>query len=415
MKRRIVQVGAVALTILSCTLVPLFADDAAAPAPAVEVAKDSPAATLGKAVVSAYASTDTYRARKTVTFAMTTPAGNQNQEITYDMAYDRKAGRMVIDTPHMRLVAGDKMVRLAPKPAGTHYVEQKVDQPMDLRVLSGVWPMFSLVMGLPDVSLLLGQDLPGVLIGDKAELLEADAGGRQGLLVNAGPSVLEVRVDPATSLIASAMVRSKGEMPDGKEVQTVITYGIEVTSRNEPIDGAVFAFDAGAAVAVGSLQEMLGGGAAAAADRGSKSLEGKAAPAIELPTLDGKAYKLSEDAASVIILDFWATWCGPCRQTLPNLQNLHDWVGKEKKSVAIYAVNLGEDQNKVATFWKDRNLTVPVLMDTQETVGQAYMANAIPQTVIISGGKVYKVYVGALPNLEEMIRKDIETLLTPGN
>jgi thiol-disulfide isomerase/thioredoxin len=202
-----------------------------------------------------------------------------------------------------------------------------------------------------------------------------------------------------------------GQGPQGETAS--VTYDIEVTRYNEAIDAGRFTLDTRNSKAANSLQALMQAGAAAAAGQGAGQhpLEGRPAPDVALKTVDGKDYSLAHDPSRVIVLDFWATWCGPCRRGLPLLQEVHDWAKKEGKSVSVYAVNIEETPEQVNRFWAQLKLTLPVLMDVKGEVAQAYRANSIPQTVIISGGRVASVHVGFTPDLATQLKAEIEELL----
>lgn len=112
----------------------------------------------------------------------------------------------------------------------------------------------------------------------------------------------------------------------------------------------------------------------------------------------------------VYVLDFWATWCGPCRMGLPGLQRLHEWAAQNKKPVAIYAVNLRETPQQVQEFWKQEKLTMPVLMD-DGSLAKAYGVSGIPHTVVIVDGKVMDVKVGYAAGHENVLQRKIEAAL----
>jgi len=93
------------------------------------------------------------------------------------------------------------------------------------------------------------------------------------------------------------------------------------------------------------------------------------------------------------VLDLWATWCPPCRASLPHLDKLHEEM--KDKGVKVYAVNVQEEKADVEQFIQQTNLKTPVLLDSKGEVSQKYKANAIPQTVVIGkDGKVARVFIG---------------------
>ena len=135
---------------------------------------------------------------------------------------------------------------------------------------------------------------------------------------------------------------------------------------------------------------------------------GKAAPEFQLSSLDGKPVKLSDYlGTNVVVLDFWATWCAPCRRGLP----MESRIAAEKASsgVVFFAVNQGEDAERVRRFMEKNRLQFTVLMDRDQKVAEEYGVKGIPQTVIIGrDGKIGSVHVGYGPGSEEKLRRDIE-------
>ncbi|PAV29383.1 cytochrome C biogenesis protein [Virgibacillus profundi] len=116
---------------------------------------------------------------------------------------------------------------------------------------------------------------------------------------------------------------------------------------------------------------------------------GDMAPDFELETLDGKTVKLSDYKGKKVILNFWATWCPPCREEMPEMQDFHDEYGDE---VEILAVNLTGSENKVKDVHEyiekyDYTYTIP--MDKDSTVGDEYRAFSVPTTYFIgTDGKI---------------------------
>jgi peroxiredoxin len=119
--------------------------------------------------------------------------------------------------------------------------------------------------------------------------------------------------------------------------------------------------------------------------------------------MEAKKVTLSDMKGSVVILDFWATWCGPCVASLPHLNKIYNEF--EKDGLKVYALNQREDKQKVAAFIKDKTLTIPVLLDKEGAVAKQYLVTGIPQTVVIGkDGVVKKVIVGFNPDGDQELR-----------
>jgi thiol-disulfide isomerase/thioredoxin len=132
-----------------------------------------------------------------------------------------------------------------------------------------------------------------------------------------------------------------------------------------------------------------------ALDQGGAATElaGKAAPDLSLKGLDGQTFKLSEHKGSVVVLDFWATWCGPCRAALPQLDQIYQQ--KHGDGLQVFAVDQGETETVVKAFVNETKLGIPVILDPDGAGGAKYKVEGIPQTVVIGkNGVVKKVFVG---------------------
>lgn len=158
---------------------------------------------------------------------------------------------------------------------------------------------------------------------------------------------------------------------------------------------------------VDSMFEGLGG----SMEEELHGLVGKPAPAFETVNPAGDAIDLSKNLGkNVIMLDFWATWCGPCVQALPAVNGVAQKLAD--KGLVFYAVNAGEDAETISEFLKSQSLEVPVAMDQEGKISRDYLVNGIPQTVLIGkDGKVQVVHVGFGGALEEQLTQQIEDLL----
>ncbi len=102
---------------------------------------------------------------------------------------------------------------------------------------------------------------------------------------------------------------------------------------------------------------------------------------FELEDMGGSLKKLSSYRGKFVFLNFWATWCGPCRYEMPSMQKVYDELKDE--GFVIVAVNLQEDRKLVKKFLDQYGLTFPVLLDKQGRVGAMYGARSIPTTYLI--------------------------------
>ncbi|MBN1854059.1 MAG: TlpA family protein disulfide reductase [Pirellulales bacterium] len=133
------------------------------------------------------------------------------------------------------------------------------------------------------------------------------------------------------------------------------------------------------------------------------ALVGHPAPDFQLDLLDGGTFKLSDCKGTVIVLDFWTTWCGPCIQSMPAIDRIVREY--EDRGVRFIAVNLQETPELIASTLKRLNLETTVALDQEGIVAEKYGATAIPHTVIIdSDGTIARLYIGGGPQLGDHLR-----------
>ena len=128
---------------------------------------------------------------------------------------------------------------------------------------------------------------------------------------------------------------------------------------------------------------------------------GKLAPDFQLSNLDGQVVSLSDFRGKPIFLNFWATWCGPCRFEMPFIQKMYEGLSSE--GLVVLAVNLQENPATVKEFMETFGLTFPVLMATSREVPLAYNIRGIPATFFIDkNGIIQDIKIGAFTSEVEI-------------
>jgi len=107
------------------------------------------------------------------------------------------------------------------------------------------------------------------------------------------------------------------------------------------------------------------------------------APDFTLPDLDGKEVRLSDLAGKVVLVNFWATWCPPCRAEIPSMERA--WSKLNAGGVAMLAIHIGGDADRIWAFLAEFNVTFPVLIDRTSSVSKAWQTIGLPTTYITDG------------------------------
>lgn len=137
--------------------------------------------------------------------------------------------------------------------------------------------------------------------------------------------------------------------------------------------------------------------------------QGSIAPDFELENVDGKKMGLSDYKGKKVIINFWSTWCPPCKAEMPYIENFYE--KNKDKNVVVLAVNLAnleKNKNNIQQFIKEHNITFPVLLDYNGNVANLYQNITIPTTFIIdTTGRVDQKIVGPMQkgSLETLISK----------
>jgi len=142
----------------------------------------------------------------------------------------------------------------------------------------------------------------------------------------------------------------------------------------------------------------------------SHAAERPVATNFTLKSLAGENVRLSEYRGSVVMINFWASWCGPCRQELPVLDRLFQRY--QRAGFVILAVNVEEDNQKAKNWVQELGLSFPVLFDNGQSVTDGYDVKAMPSSVIIDrDGAIAYRHDGYKPGDEAVYQKKVAELI----
>jgi peroxiredoxin len=134
------------------------------------------------------------------------------------------------------------------------------------------------------------------------------------------------------------------------------------------------------------------------------------APDFTLKSHSGKNVKLSELRGEVVLINFWASWCGPCRQEMPLLDELHNQY--KALGFTVLGVNVEEDTFQARKLLKDMPVSFPVLFDDSSVVSKQYDVIAMPSTVLVDrNGNMRYLHKGYKPGLEEVYLEQVRELI----
>ena len=132
-------------------------------------------------------------------------------------------------------------------------------------------------------------------------------------------------------------------------------------------------------------------------------------PALQLKDLDGASHRLEDYRGQVVLLNFWATWCGPCRAEMPSIERLRGSMAG--KPFAVLAVNVGESERQAREFAQKLPVRFTILLDRDTSVARAWGARILPATYLIGpDGRIRYRYFGELDWSSAAVRSRIEAL-----
>lgn len=363
-------------------------------------------------------SAKTYRGvdalRDTLSYVVTAPGSEQE---TKTQEYGFGPGRRVfVKNALLEAVALDKTFYLTQSDVPDKYVSVSYDRDFGstLRNVAGAGSLFE----PPPLAMHEGKSLDACIDTFRFNLLQQlrIAGCRAAVAGDGGKSYDEVqftanngeltlRIDRQTHFFATVSFQVKpAGAPEGFLVRVNGTF-LPRASAGPPIT-----FSAGSRTVVNNLTELA-----------SKRLAlGSPAPDFALETLDGKKIALQDLRGSVVLVDFWATWCVPCWKALKETQSIADWAATEKLPVKVFAVNTlekgsdaGEKLKRVQAFWRSQGFAMPTLFDSNSGMFKAYTSPGLPSMVLISQtGTILRYHEGLFPEMGETLKRELRDSLT---
>ncbi|MEM6810477.1 MAG: TlpA disulfide reductase family protein, partial [Pseudomonadota bacterium] len=142
----------------------------------------------------------------------------------------------------------------------------------------------------------------------------------------------------------------------------------------------------------------------------STGLSGKSAPDFALKNAAGENVRLSDLRGEVVMINFWATWCGPCREEMPLLDEMHSRYNRV--GFTLLGVNIDDDPRRAEEMIEALGVTFPVVFDATKKVSEQYDVSAMPVTILLDrDGVVRYVHKGYKPGYEDKYLEQVRELL----
>jgi len=194
--------------------------------------------------------------------------------------------------------------------------------------------------------------------------------------------------DKKLGIALQSTLDSKLSIPGGPTIEMHQKTVRKTMQIDGPIDDALFVFTSPAGAKEVEKLSMFGGQRSAMPD-----IVGKAAPDFTVETADGKPYSMAAVKGKPVLLDFWATWCAPCRKAMPPVEQIsRDY---KEQGLIVLSVDAGEDRDTVQAFLKKTPLPYPALLSGESEILKDYQVTAYPTFVLVgSDGRIAACEMG---------------------
>lgn len=281
--------------------------------------------------------------------------------------------------------------------------------------------------GAEDVSMQICAETPWIVPTAVSDAVDERGRPLQRITLASPNGSLRLDVDLETHLLAAALHEVTGGNTVAPGTTKRTRYRFEYETFDAPLADADIVFDPHDRQSVDFLASLAPPPEPPAAPQGGAAgpgaMAGAAAPEFTLATMDGNAVDLADLRGHVVVLDFWATWCGPCRMALPELHKVAEWARDQQLPVTVITINTFEARDpaqntpdarlaSASAFWRQQGFTLPVAMDYTDETAAAYGVSGIPTTVVIrSDGIVHATHSGFSPDYADLLEDEINAAI----
>jgi len=394
---------------------------AAEPVDAKFTAEDRSPEAIAKGKAALETLAKSYRDAKTIsdsaTIEVITPMGPQKESLQLDFA---EGSDLRVRITQMTITAFKDMLYVEAeqfsdsKFIGVPLLKSETGTPNVAKTLDGVAEGFALP--LPHLPFRFGGDEAEYLKALSASALEdaqiagfrKDAEAGSQILFKGSNGMGVATIDPASNLLRKVTVDfAPPGAPPGLGFTLMLSFNpVVADALKDPV-----AFDPKSRKQVKTMDELT-----------AKLSVGEAAPAFSLKTGAGDLVSLSDLRGQVVVLDLWATWCGPCRRGLPLVNEFAQWVKDNGKAVKVFGVNVWEAQaqamdaeakaQRANEFWAAQKFIFPTLLDPDDKLASDFGPNGIPTTYVIGkDGRIASIHSGFDPDTKNKLIAEVEKLL----